>query len=166
MIVRFADNDIMNTFRTIRITLSLMLLMVAGSFFPPLHSQSFGDIDTKFVFNVMHFSENNNLGLAADVSTTETYPCAGFRITLSQSRVQDTITVSIGGLVRPNPCFQTQSEATGKLFIGPLQQGQYVLRVYYRGQSDLYKLTLGATQFTLQPIQNEFTELERISDHE
>ena len=73
--------------------------------------------------------------------------------------MQDTITVIIGGLIRPNPCFQAESEATGKLFIGPLQSGDYILKIYYRGASDLYALAMSEYTFTVKPIQTEFTEV-------
>ena len=148
--------------KTIRYIAFLTLCVMFASFSTPhAFSQSFGNIDTKFVFKLLYFSEGNQLGLSADVSTTTTYPCAGFGIKLSQSRKQDTITVAIGGLIRPNPCFQTDSEATGKLFIGPLQAGNYILKIYYRGTSDIYILTINQFNFSLKPIQNEFTEIGR-----
>jgi hypothetical protein len=142
-----------------RIALFMLFVMAASFSTPQALSQSFGNIDTKFIFKLLYFSEGNQLGLAAHVSTTATYPCAGFGIKLTQLRMQDTITVIIGGLIRPNPCFQTESEATGKLFIGPLRSGDYILKIYYRGTSDLYRLTINQFTFSLKSIHIQFTEI-------
>mgnify|MGYP001591532933 CR=1 FL=1 len=138
----------------------LMFAMLAG--FSLTHSQSFGNLETRFVFKLLQFSEGDNLGLAADVSTTSTYPCAGFGIQFRQFRSADTITVYIGGLIRPNPCFQTNDNAASKMFIGPMRLGKYVLRIYYRGVSDLYSLNIGRNRFVIAPLHIEFTEIEKL----
>lgn len=117
------------------------------------------ELDTRFVFKLAHYVEDGKLGLAADVVSTSLYPCEGFGIRFRQYQSGDTITVAIGGLVRPNPCFQTSSEAESKVFIGPLFPGQAFLRISYRGKSDLYELRLTARGFALRRIRSEFTEM-------
>ena len=137
------------------------LLVVLDAHTPSLQTRAeeLPDIDTKFVFKLAHYVENGKLGLAADVATTSLYPCAGFGIRFRQYQSGDTITVAIGGFIRPNPCFQTSSEAASKVFIGPVMQGQSVLRISYRGQSDLYALSLTARSFALKRIRSGFTEM-------
>jgi hypothetical protein len=128
----------------------------------PLAAQSDGALDTKFVFRLLLFSEGDRLGLSADVTSTSTYPCAGFGIKVQQLTHADTITIHVGGMLRPNPCFQTSEVATGKFFIGPLSMGKYVLKIYYRGVSDVYSLNVERSRFALAPLRTEFTEMEKL----
>lgn len=125
-------------------------------------AQSFGNLDTKFVLRVHLFAEGNLLGLAADVSSTTVYPCLGFGIRFSQRITGDTVSLTIGGLVRPTRCHQALDVASGKVFIGPLVTGKYVLRISYREREDLYLVSVRSGQYSIIPRNNTFTEIERL----
>lgn len=125
-------------------------------------AQADGAPDTRFVFRLLLFAEGNRLGLAADVSSTATYPCAGFGIKLQQFTNADTITIRVGGVLRPNPCFQAHDVATSKLFVGPLRSGRHILRISYRGAEDLYVLIMQENRYTISALKNDFTEIEKL----
>jgi hypothetical protein len=128
----------------------------------PIVAQSDGALDTKFLFRLSLFTEGERLGLSADVTTTSTYPCVGFGIQVRQVLKADTIAISIGGMIRPNPCLQASDIASTKMFIGPLINSTYVLRISYRGTEDMYLLAVRKGQYSITPLYTTFTEIESL----
>lgn len=128
----------------------------------PMLSQTHGVIDTYFTIVLSPTSEP--AGVVANITTTATYPCEGYRIQTRVTQEYDTMTVHIGGLIRPAPCFATSSTATGSAYLGNIEGGTYFLKISYRGKSDLYKFISSANSFRVVPLHVDFTELQGFID--
>ena len=131
-------------------------------FFSPLihqaHSQEVGARDTGFNVTLVRRTEFPP-GFEAGITTTSYYPCAGYRMRPTVTWNSDTVSIDIGGFVRPSPCFETMSRATGNVYLGDIADGKYLMRLRYRGDADLYKLKVRNGQIAIDPIISKFTEL-------
>jgi hypothetical protein len=102
--------------------------------------QHFGGRETDFIISLSAVSAPE--GIAATIVTTNLYPCAGYRLRAYTTREMDTITVHNNGMVRPVPCVQGGDAATGNTFLGDLADGVYFLRITYRGESDVHRISI------------------------
>ena len=135
-----------------------LLLFLTSVIFPSmLGAQSYGDLDTRFTFSLFR-SEIDPIGLIIALTTTADYPCDGYTLRTRVSRQRDTITVSILGMLTPNPCNGAFGRAKGSAFLGNQVAGKYFVRLYYRGVSDLYRLSFDKGKIILSPIIKTFTE--------
>ncbi len=124
---------------------------------PSLHAQSAGERDTGFEIQLSYRTEPP-LGVQADLTTTNTYPCEGYSIRSRVKWEKDTVSITILGFVRPSPCMQSSSEATGSAYLGNLI-GTYIIRIYYRDDVDMHRVTLSKKGITSRPLEDTFTEL-------
>jgi hypothetical protein len=120
--------------------------------------QDFGDRDTDFAITVSEL-ENTPFGFAADLETGATYPCAGYRIRSSVTRQADTLTLWIGGFVRPSPCYPLAGSATGTVYLGTLREGSRIFRIRYRNEEDLYEIWNIHGEVGMTPLQAWFTTI-------
>jgi hypothetical protein len=98
-------------------------------------------------------------GLYAFLTTTSTYPCAGYRLRTIMTREYETLSVRISGPVRPTPCLATMDEARGQAYLGNPAYGTYLLRIVYDGREDLYSMTCFDRVPTIVPISRGFTTI-------
>lgn len=120
-------------------------------------SQTNAPLDTRF--NIVLTESTGPKGVLADFRTTATYPCEGYRLQTRLARTSDTLTVFVNGLIRPSPCIQSSSNATGTAFLGDISAGISYLQVTYRGESDVYKIIAGEKWFAVIALRFNFTEL-------
>lgn len=121
-------------------------------------AQSSGERDTDFRISLERSHENPN-GYLAHVTTTNTYPCAGYTIRSSVRWDGDTVSVHFLGLLRPSPCVQSSDEATGTAFVGDLAGSPLFMRFQYRGDVDLYRLVRSKGRLKPVPVRQTFTVL-------
>ncbi len=114
-------------------------------------------LDTRF--NIVLTESNEPKGVLAAFTTTATYPCEGYQLRTRVVRTDDTLTVYLNGMVRPSPCIQTSSSATGTTYLSDLAHGIYFLQIIYRGESDMYKLIVDNKTFGVITLRSNFTEL-------
>ena len=135
------------------------ILCLAILFFLPLCglSQTSPPLDTRF--NIVLTQSSEPEGVLATLTTTATYPCEGYQLKTRVVRLDDTLTVYVNGLIRPTPCFQTSSNATGTVYLEGISRGVYFLRISYRGESDIYKLIVDDKSFGVISLRSDFTEL-------
>jgi hypothetical protein len=145
------------TKRRVLCFLVMLLTMTAV----PVWSKNVAAENPLFILLLSQITTGDRSTLSVDVKTTLKYPCEGFVIDLSQLIRQDTVTVIIGGVTRPNPCVPINSEATGTMVLPPLEHGVYVLRIRYKKWSDLYQLTVESDRFVVAPITAMFTDVNR-----
>jgi hypothetical protein len=119
-----------------------------------------GDMKTRFMLSATTVAGSETAGLLVEVRTTRKYPCAGSTLKLTTSHSNDTISVHVEGVERPNPCLQVESEAVGKSFIGSLLPGEYVLRVLDRASTDFYRVVIDNSGFVLKPKEGTFTSID------
>ena len=119
-------------------------------------AQEYGELDTKFRFHLFR-SDTDPVGLVIALVSTSEYPCDGYTLRTNVTHRRDTVTVSILGMLRPDPCYATMGKATGTAFLGNKVGGRYILRIYYRGVMDLYRLSLEENERLLMPIKTSFT---------
>ena len=136
--------------------LPLIMVMVASANPPP---QDYGRLDTGFEISIRHRAEFPP-GFEATIVTSGTYPCAGYSIRSAVSWRLDTLTVHIGGFVRPSPCFSSMSRATGTTYLGNIGEGTYILCISYRGHRDLYRISIKPADFVIDAIDRSFTTIE------
>jgi hypothetical protein len=129
-------------------------ILAIASFFL---SQSSTNLDTHFAIALSRTNEPN--GIVADITTTSTYPCEGYRIQTRMTREYDTLTVHIGGVVRPTPCLSMFGAASGTAYLGNSLRGTYFLKVRYRASNDLYKLIISDKSIFAVPLHAEFTDI-------
>ena len=127
-------NGIPNRHSAVWLLTFLFLLPVISA------GQHFGDRETDFVITLSPVSTPH--GIAATIVTTNLYPCAGYRLRTYVTREMDTITVNLNGMVRPVPCIQGGEAATGNVFLGDLADGVLLLRITYRGETDLHRISI------------------------
>lgn len=120
-------------------------------------SQTNAPLDTRF--NIVLTENTEPKGVLAAFTTTATYPCEGYRLQTRFVRAADTLTVFVNGLIRPSPCIQTSSSATGSAYLGNIPPGICYLRIVYRGESDAYKIIAGDKWFGVISLRSNFTEL-------
>jgi hypothetical protein len=123
-------------------------------------AQSYGSLDTRFEFSLKN-RKAPPWGLELALSSTATYPCAGYRLSTSVQWHHDTLTVAILGLHRPSPCVPLGSVATATLFLGDLGDTTVVLRFTYRGHEDRYRLSTSGRGRDIVPLHNRFTSTHR-----
>jgi hypothetical protein len=121
-------------------------------------AQSYGERDTGFKIILKHRSVQP-VGLEASIVSTATYPCAGCGIRGSAWASGDTIVLVIHGMVRPSPCVSLPSEAAGTVYLGELPRPTSVLRITYRGDTDLHRISRSGGRVTISPIRSRFTRL-------
>ena len=121
-------------------------------------AQSYGELDTSFKI-ALKIRTAQPAGLEASIVSTTTYPCAGYTIRGSSWSSRDTIILAVHGMGRPSPCVSLPSEATGTLYLGEIRYPTTILRVMYRGQSDLHRLTIAQGRVTATPIRSRFTRV-------
>jgi hypothetical protein len=126
--------------------------------FAPVRAQTFEDVDTEFKITLSQRLKPP-AGIQADIATTVAYPCVGYTIRTKVSRSQDTIDIKLLGLTRPRPCTKGTGEARGKAFLGNLREGEYQIRIYYRGESDLHDLIVEERRITALPVRSHFTDV-------
>ncbi len=107
-------------------------------------AQSQGERDTGFQLTLERSAEPPP-GLVVRLVTTSSYPCEGYQIRSRVVFLRDTASITISGLLRPSPCFQTSSEATGTAYLGMPRVFPFVLKIVYRGEIDLYRVFLTST---------------------
>jgi len=141
-------------------TVRAILLIVSGTCLPSdSSSQDFGRLDTGFEIFVTKRAEFPP-GFEAELVTTETYPCIGYVIRSGVSWRIDTLTIHIGGFVRPSPCVSSMSLATGTTYLGNIGEGMYIFRINYRGQRDLHRVSITSNGVIVEAIENSFTNIE------
>jgi hypothetical protein len=133
----------------------LALLILTAS---PAFAQSYGELDTGFKV-ALKVRTAQPPGLEASVVSTTTYPCAGYTIRGSAWSSRDTIVMAIHGMGRPSPCVSLASEATGTLFLGEPRYPTTILRITYRGVTDLHMLSIAKGRVTAAPIRSRFTRV-------
>jgi hypothetical protein len=121
-------------------------------------AQTFGERDTEFEV-VLSYHPEKPSGIQADIATTNTYPCEGYRLKNSVAWDKDTVVIHLLGMVRPTPCIQSSSEARGSAFLGKLVDGVHYVRISYRGVNDVYKLAILPKGMKVVPVRNTFTRL-------
>jgi hypothetical protein len=139
--------------------MSTLLLTLLLSFFQPSPAQDYGRRDTDFGITVEERTEFPP-GLNATIETMEVYPCAGYRIRSGLAWKSDTLTLSIGGFVRPSPCVPLPSTAVGETYLGDIADGIYYFRVEYRGETDLYRIVLKDDAAIITTISSTFTRIQ------
>lgn len=132
------------------LTLCFLFPVVAGG-------QHFGDRETDFVIRLSPVALPH--GITATIVTTNLYPCAGYRLRSYSTWEVDTITIHINGMVRPVPCVQVGEVATGSTFLGDLRDSVYYLRVEYRGETDLHRMTVGHGHARARELGARFTSV-------
>jgi len=136
-----------------------ILVAAASAAFPrSSFAQSYGERDTGFLVTLQEVSDPEPGILVKLVSTTG-YPCEGYTILSTVRYDEDTVTVEVHGMLQPTPCFQTDSEATGTTLFGNPAHPRFVFRLTYRGDTDLYRITLLKRTITAEPIRVAFTKL-------
>jgi len=140
--------------RRYRASILLFMMLAALSTF----AQSYGELDTGFKI-ALKIRTAQPAGLEASVVSTTTYPCAGYTIRGSSWSSRDTLILAVHGMGRPSPCVSLPSEATGTLYLGEIRYPTTILRVTYRGQSDLHRLTIAQGRVTATPIRSRFTRV-------
>ena len=121
-------------------------------------AQGEGESDTGFELSLLRRTEAPP-GTDLFIRTTAIYPCAGYRVLASLTRRGDTIAVDIRGLQRPSPCFASADAAEGSVFIGSFGGGSYLLRLRYRGRTDLHRIAFTTTRVRTSPLHATFTTL-------
>jgi len=139
-------------FRGIVLTIS-SLFWICTSTCP---AQSLGERDTDFEIGLAQSTEKP-AGMVAHVTTSKTYPCEGYTLRTQTRWNRDTVSVYILGLLRPSPCYQTSSEATGSVFLGDMKGSVWFLRIRYRGDVDLYKMVHIRKRLSAIAIYSTFT---------
>lgn len=132
---------------------ALMLFLVTGG-----RGQDPGEIDTGFRIRLGN-QDRPVPGVIAEVTTTASYPCAGYGLRLSVRSHQDTVTLAIAGMVRPSPCIQSMDPATGAAYVFAPGERTVTLKISYRGESDLYRCTLTASGIRFTPLRARFTDI-------
>jgi hypothetical protein len=135
--------------------LFMLLVFVAAS---PAAAQSSGELDTGFKI-ALKLRTTQPSGLEASLVSTATYPCTGYTIRGSSWSSGDTVVLAIRGMARPSPCVPLASEATGTLYLGEPRYHNLILRVSYRGQADLHRLSIAQGRVTAAPIRSRFTRV-------
>lgn len=130
---------------------ALCLLVAARS--PAQHQ---GERDTGFQLSLSQRYERP-VGLEASIRTTATYPCEGYQLQMSTELGDDTISVTILGMRRPSPCVPLPAEATGRVYLGTPRSPSPVLRITYRGETDLHVLSISNGKVSARPLRNRFT---------
>lgn len=138
------------------IVASVLLCVCASA--PLIMAQSLGERDTDFDI-VLERSYEKPDGYLAHITTTNTYPCAGYSVNSLVRWDGDTVSVHFLGLLRPSPCVQSSDEATGTAFVGDLAGPTVFIRFQYRGDVDLYKLAWLKGRLKPIPIRQTFTTL-------
>jgi hypothetical protein len=121
-------------------------------------AQDYGNLDTEFRIVIGH-SEDFPPGFTAEITTTNSYPCVGYEIRSGVSWHLDTLSISIGGFLRPSPCYESMTPATGSLYMGDIGPGEYVLRIRYRGATDLHQLTVAEGYVAASKLDASFTRI-------
>lgn len=121
-------------------------------------AQGEGEADTGFELSLLQRTEAPP-GTDLFIRTTAVYPCAGYRVLASPTRKGDTIAVDIGGLQRPAPCIASADVAEGSVFLGSFGGGTYILRLRYRGRTDLHRIVFTTTRVRTSPLHATFTTL-------
>ena len=142
--------------------LVLFILGIAG-ISGMAQAQTYGDLDTRFRFSLSR-SETDPMGLVTALTTTEDYPCEGYTLRTKVTHQRDTVTVSILGMLRPDPCYSVYGKAKGGAFLGNKVAGKYFLRFLYRGVSDLYRLTFKDERSILTAIATSYTEQHQVEE--
>jgi hypothetical protein len=124
----------------------------------PALAQSYGELDTGFKL-ALKVRTAQPAGLEASIVSTTTYPCAGYTIRGSAWSSRDTIILAIHGMGRPSPCVPLASEATGTLYLGEPRYPATILRITYRGQTDLHMLSIVKGRVSAAPIRSRFTRV-------
>ena len=114
--------------------------------------------DTDFRIVLTHSDSDPSL-IVALVTTTATYPCFGYRLQTRVAQSHDTLTISIGGLVRPSSCFHAFDIARGDANLGSLSPGKYMLCVAYRNVVDHFEIRVAQKRILIQPIKHDFSEV-------
>lgn len=102
-------------------------------------AQDYGRRDTDFVFTLVKRTEFPS-GIDVHIRTTRLYPCTGYLLQTGVSRTSDTLTISLGGLLRPSPCVPMSAEATASFYLGNISDGSYILRIRYRSDEDIHRM--------------------------
>lgn len=122
----------------------------------PAGAQHYGGLDTGFEFTLSQ-RRTPPAGIELGLTTTSTYPCAGYRILSGAAWSDDTLRIALRGLKRPAPCVPLASVATGTMFLGDLGDTTIVLLFSYRGHEDRYRVTIAAGDTTVIALRRRFT---------
>jgi hypothetical protein len=125
---------------------------------PALKAQDYGRRDTDFKVEIERQKEFPP-GYTADMQSTTIYPCTGYDIRAGCSWMRDTLTVDIGGFRRPSPCVALPAAATGSIYLGDIGPGSYVLRIRYRADEDLHRMTVTEKGIRFRIIRSNFTTI-------
>jgi hypothetical protein len=136
------------------IAIALLTTIPAGV----VSAQDYGRRDTDFEIEVERRTEFPP-GYDAHLNSTTIYPCTGYDIRAGFSWMRDTLTIDIGGFRRPSPCIALPASATGSLYVGDIGFGSYVLRIRYRGDEDLHRMTVTDKGVRFRSIRDDFTRL-------
>ena len=98
-------------------------------------------------------------GYDANLESTAIYPCTGYNIRTGISWNRDTLNIDIGGFRTPSPCISLPAPATGSVYLGNIGSGAYILRIRYRDDEDLHRLTLKGGSGKFKSIRSVFTSL-------
>lgn len=135
----------------------LGLLLVASMVCPDRsNGQDYGRRDTDFMITLITRTGFPS-GFDALLETKKQYPCTGYRILAGVSWNSDTLTIAIGGLVRPSPCVPMPAEATGSLYLGDIGSGSYILRIRYRSETETHRLHIQHRDVRVESGPSSFT---------
>jgi hypothetical protein len=137
-----------------------MIRLIIPIFLLPcwMNFQDYGKRDTDFTI-VLDEHDSFPPGVEARLTTTRECPCTGYRIQAGLSWRSDTLTLSLGGLVRPSPCYAIPDVAIGRLHLGDIGDGTYVIRVKYRNEEDLHRLIISNRRASVVPLAATFTRV-------
>jgi len=120
------------------------------------YSQDYGRRDTDFEIAMVRRTEFPP-GYDADMKSTTIYPCTGYDIRAGFSWMRDTLTIDIGGFRRPSPCVTLPAAATGSIYIGDIGPGSFLLRIRYRGDEDIHRMSVTETGIRFRSVRTDFT---------
>jgi hypothetical protein len=130
---------------------AMIILSAAGG-----SGQHLGELDTGFRIH-LGAQDRPVPGVFAQVTTTATYPCAGYGLRLSVRADHDTVTLAIHGMIRPSPCVQSMDPASGTAYLFARGERTFILKISYRGEADFHQCALTASGIRLTPLQSRFT---------
>jgi hypothetical protein len=142
--------------RMIRVlSLRVFIILAIHAFSLPCAAQSPGDRDTDFRIALVR----QTTGMSANITTTTTYPCAGYELRTQVIWNDDTVNVHILGMMRPFPCIQMFSEASGRASLGSFTKEISFIRFHYRDDIDIYEVTQSKGRLSVIPVQQTFTQI-------
>lgn len=106
-------------------------------------------VDSRITIGLVENLNSGGRTLSLNCSTERIYGCCNFCI-LHQSRIDGrTVDISFTGIFKPEICATALGPAQTVIFLGPLQEGNYLLSVTVNGQAFRTDLTVTATDYMI-----------------